>query len=266
MTLRFSKSICRSPTSIGSSNCASACGERGAPQHGLHPARELADRERLGDVVVGAELEAEDLVGLLGLRGEHDDRHRAARADRAAHVEAVHPRQHHVEHDEVEVVLAQPVERLAPVERGDDVVALLAQRVGQKLLDGQLVVHEQDAWGSGAQPQGIVGCADFVIEPRIYRAAFVPALLAVVLTMFSFESRPGPLRQGLPADVLFDGNQAAVLAAPDRGAGARQAGRLGGRPRDRPARGRHVRGARLRGRRRDAPGRPAVHDRRAGGS
>ena len=51
-----------------------------------------------------------------------------------------------------------------------------------------------------------------VIEPRIYRAAFVPALLAVVLTMFSFESRPGPLEQGLPADVLFDGNQAADLA------------------------------------------------------
>jgi hypothetical protein len=65
-----------------------------------------------------------------------------------------------------------------------------------------------------------------VIEPRIYRAAFVPALLAVVLTMFSFQSRPGPLSQGLPADVLFDGNQAAVLAGriasqePDRRAGS----------------------------------------------
>jgi hypothetical protein len=66
-----------------------------------------------------------------------------------------------------------------------------------------------------------------VIEPRIYRAAFVPALLAVVLTMFSFESRPRPVPQGLAADVLFDGNQAAELAnriaseAPDRRAGTR---------------------------------------------
>ena len=65
-----------------------------------------------------------------------------------------------------------------------------------------------------------------MIEPRIYRAAFVPALLAVVLTMFSFQSRPGPLEQGLPADVLFDGNQAAELATriaaqePDRRAGS----------------------------------------------
>src|SRR3954454_8473975 len=44
--------------------------------------------------------------------------------------------------------------------------------------------------------------------------------------MFSFQSRPGALGQGLPADVLFDGNQAAVLAAriaeqePDRRAGS----------------------------------------------
>jgi len=66
-----------------------------------------------------------------------------------------------------------------------------------------------------------------VIEPRIYRAAFVPALLAIVLTMFSFESRPGPLRQGLAADVLFDGNQATDLATriateePDRRAGSK---------------------------------------------
>jgi hypothetical protein len=65
-----------------------------------------------------------------------------------------------------------------------------------------------------------------LIEPRIYRAAFVPALLAVVLTMFSFESRPRGLPQGLAADVLFDGNQAAQLATriaaeqPDRRAGS----------------------------------------------
>ena len=44
--------------------------------------------------------------------------------------------------------------------------------------------------------------------------------------MFSFQSRPGPLRQGLSADVLFDGNQAAELAGriasqePDRRAGS----------------------------------------------
>jgi hypothetical protein len=65
-----------------------------------------------------------------------------------------------------------------------------------------------------------------VFEPRVYRAAFIPALLAVVLTMFSLQGRPRPLPQGLAADVLFDGRVAAAEAtaiadvAPDRRAGS----------------------------------------------
>ena len=47
----------------------------GAPQHGLDPRRELARRERLRHVVVGAHLEAGDAVGLLVARGQHHDRH-----------------------------------------------------------------------------------------------------------------------------------------------------------------------------------------------
>jgi len=64
-----------------------------------------------------------------------------------------------------------------------------------------------------------------MIEPRVYRAAFVPAVLTVVLAMFSLESRPPPLPQGLAADVLFDGRQATGTAntiagrEPDRRAG-----------------------------------------------
>lgn len=65
-----------------------------------------------------------------------------------------------------------------------------------------------------------------MIEPRIYRAAFLPALFAVVLVMFSLESRPRPLPQGLAADVLFDGDRAAEEARriasehPDRSPGS----------------------------------------------
>ena len=74
-----------------------------------------------------------------------------------------------------------------------------------------------------------------MIEPRIYRAAFVPALLAIVLVMFSLESRPRPLPQGLAGDVVFGGAEAVattrsiVDAAPDRKAGTvgdREAARL----------------------------------------
>ncbi|HYI35164.1 MAG TPA: hypothetical protein VEX39_01045, partial [Thermoleophilaceae bacterium] len=51
-----------------------------------------------------------------------------------------------------------------------------------------------------------------MIEPRIYRVAFVPAILAVVLVMFSLQSSPKELEQGLPADVVFEGAGAATTA------------------------------------------------------
>ncbi len=51
-----------------------------------------------------------------------------------------------------------------------------------------------------------------MIELSVYRVAFVPALLAVVLAMFSLQDRPRPLPQGLAADVLFDGRAAAARA------------------------------------------------------
>ena len=54
-------------------------------------------------------------------------------------------RQHQVEHDEVEGLLVEPVERLPSVGRLDDVVALLAQRIGEQRLDRLLIVHEQDS-------------------------------------------------------------------------------------------------------------------------
>ena len=61
-----------------------------------------------------------------------------------------------------------------------------------------------------------------MIEPRIYRAAFLPALLAAIVTMFALESQPRPLPQAAPADVLFEGASAAntvrsiVERTPDR--------------------------------------------------
>ncbi len=47
-----------------------------------------------------------------------------------------------------------------------------------------------------------------MIEPRIYRAALLPALLAVLVAMFSVESRPAALPRGLAADELFDPSRA----------------------------------------------------------
>ena len=71
-----------------------------------------------------------------------------ARAQAPADLEAVHPRQHHVEHDEVEGLLGEARERLAAVGRLHDLVAVALQRERQQRLDRLLVVDQQDARGS----------------------------------------------------------------------------------------------------------------------
>lgn len=64
-----------------------------------------------------------------------------------------------------------------------------------------------------------------MIEPRIYRAAFLPALLALVLVAFSLETAPRAVPQGLAADALFEGTGAVNMvrdiaaSTPDRRAG-----------------------------------------------
>ncbi|MDP8944001.1 MAG: hypothetical protein M3N16_07765, partial [Actinomycetota bacterium] len=66
-----------------------------------------------------------------------------------------------------------------------------------------------------------------MIEARLYRAAFIPAALALVVAMFSLEAPPPALPQGLAADVLFEGRSAQTTATrlveahPDRRPGTR---------------------------------------------
>ena len=73
----------------------------GAPQDGSHPRHQLARRERLRHVVVGAELEAHDAVRLLAARRQQDHGSRAARADRATQLQPADAREHDVEDDQV---------------------------------------------------------------------------------------------------------------------------------------------------------------------
>ena len=77
-TSRACRSISMPPTDEAR---AAALGEvqTAAAQQRAHAAGELGERERLGDVVVGARLEADDDVGLGVARGQQDDRQRARR-------------------------------------------------------------------------------------------------------------------------------------------------------------------------------------------
>ena len=76
-----------------------ACRRR-PPQDRLHPSDELARVERLGHVVVGPDLEPDDLVDVLVTCCQHQDRDVPALPDPPADVHPVDVRQHQVEDDQ----------------------------------------------------------------------------------------------------------------------------------------------------------------------
>jgi hypothetical protein len=128
----------------------------GAAQHGADAAAQLGQAERLGDVVVGAGLEALHRVGLAVERGEHDDRdHVALGAQLARDVVARRPRpQRDVEQHHVEAVLRRVRERLLAVGHRGDVVALARERALDQRAEVRLVVDDQDLEGARHAPKG----------------------------------------------------------------------------------------------------------------
>ena len=116
-------------------------------EDGLDARLDLQHVEGLGHVVVRAVLKAEDLVHILALGRQHDDRHVALFADALAHLNAVQLGQHHVQQDQVERFVEELVQRFLAVRRRIGLIANLLQAVFKSLDDQRLVVHQQNSLG-----------------------------------------------------------------------------------------------------------------------
>jgi hypothetical protein len=118
-----------------------------AAQHRIDPGDHLARAEWLAHIVVGADLQAEQAVHLVGARGDHDHRHVAEAAQLAADLHAVAVRQHQVQQHQVRPQRAYRLHRAGAVV--DPVVAVagrlqvLAEHRGQ----ARLVLHDQHPAG-----------------------------------------------------------------------------------------------------------------------
>ena len=110
----------------------------------VDPRPQLRVVVRLGDVVLG------DLLEQVGLRvagvdrRQDDDRQVGLGLDLARQGQAVHPRHHHVDDEQVRPGRAQPPERLVAVARGRDLVAVGAQLVGEQDEQVRVVVDDED--------------------------------------------------------------------------------------------------------------------------
>ena len=129
----------------GSAGAAVSRAAAGAAQHGADAGDHLGAAERLDHVIVGAELEADDPVGLRPARGEHQDRDVAAAAQRAADVAAVAVGQREVEQDDVGLDLVRQLERAGRRGGHERLEALARQRLRERPRDARLVLDEQHA-------------------------------------------------------------------------------------------------------------------------
>src|SRR5437879_1319493 len=120
-------------------------GRMGGPaQHRLDAAEQLARIERLGDVVVGAELESDNAVHILAARGEHDDGHLRAAAHVAAYRQAVLAREHEIEHQQIDARAPHHAPHFLAVcnRRRAQLVAL--QVLTEQQTDLAVIVDDQD--------------------------------------------------------------------------------------------------------------------------
>ena len=117
----------------------------GPAQHALHAREQLAQVERLADVVVGAHFQPDDAVDHLARRGDHDDRHLVALAQPAREREAVFAGQSHVEQHEVRQLGAERLAHRRAVGGLGDLVAVRREIVRHGLADLAVVLDDQHA-------------------------------------------------------------------------------------------------------------------------
>ena len=117
-----------------------------AAQQRADARQHFLEMERLGDIVVGAGVEALHLVAPAVARGEHQHRHGAAgAAPGLQHRDAVHLRQADVEDDRVVGLGLAEVMALLAVEGAVDHIAGVGQRGGELAVEVGIVLDDEEA-------------------------------------------------------------------------------------------------------------------------
>jgi hypothetical protein len=116
-------------------------------QDGAQAGEELVHRERLGQVIVGALIEATDAIALVAAGRQHDDRRVARLAARAQPAADFDPRnlgQHPVEQDEIGADLVGEKQGLFAVARQRNAIAFLLEIVFEQKRQRFLVLDDQN--------------------------------------------------------------------------------------------------------------------------
>ena len=138
-----------------------------APQQGAHARDQLPGRERLGDVIISAQFEAEHPIHLLAACGQHHHRCPAAFAEAAQKVQAGSTGQHHIEQYQVRLA-ARSVEyfpHLTGIAGGGNAEPCLAQKAADERAHLAVILHDQQV-GLRVEQPALRGIAHRFINPR----------------------------------------------------------------------------------------------------
>ena len=124
-------------------------------QQGAAARHELTHAERFHQVVVGAHLKTENAVG-FGVAGtHHQDQGRSPTAAQAsAQVEAIQARQHQIEHHQIEALAAEQLPGPLAIGCSGNGEALHDHGLADRLADGLVVLHHQQAGRGGRDVVG----------------------------------------------------------------------------------------------------------------
>ena len=120
-------------------------------QMGRHSCPQFSNAEGLGEVVVPAQPQAGENIGLLGFCREEQDGTVRQRPDPAAEGEPILPRHHHIQQDAVRPAAGCLV-HLTAGEMGGHLVSIPLQSGLQQGTEIFVVIYHQDM-GHGRSPQ-----------------------------------------------------------------------------------------------------------------
>ena len=123
----------------------------GVGRLGGDPAQDRADAgeqlprvERLGQVIVGAQFQPEDPIDILRLRRQDQDRDLRRIPQAPAQAEPVLPREHQVQHDQIDARFRQRMVHVGSVARERHAAIVAAQIARDQGRDLPIVLHDED--------------------------------------------------------------------------------------------------------------------------
>ena len=119
-------------------------GLMGTTEQGANAGDELARRERLDEIIVGTELEADNTVLDLALGRQHDNGDIRGIANGAANALAGDLGEHKVEHNQVELMLLELLDRGLSVTDAHNPVALALEIGSDSVTDCLLILDQQN--------------------------------------------------------------------------------------------------------------------------